>query len=808
MTGRQLDLRLVPLAIGLWAAEAAVTVTAGRASIWWWLASAATAALAGSVVAAAATRRVGRFRRPMLVMVGSGLLAGGALASFRLTALDAAPLPEMTSHNAYVTVEAVIDSPHLLKQEGAGVGFAAPSTRWTARAQLVALAEAGRSWTLRVPVRLSGRISEGQPAGYLVPGTRITSQAVLSEAPPGRPLAAMVSLRGPPAVVSSPPLWQRIAAHVRESMRRASEGLPADAQGLLPGLVVGDESGLSEDLVTDMKTVGMSHLTAVSGSNLAIVTGTVLLIGRTIRLSRRVAGAMAAISMLSFVAVVGPQPSVLRAAVMGGIALLALVTGRARAGISALTASVVVLLLIDPWLSTSPGFALSVAATGGLLAYALRERGLAAPAEVAGAERPWSRNRLRLAARAALGVTLAAQLATAPLVAGLGGGLPWVGIPANLLSAPAVPLATVAGSVAALLATVAPGAGHACAVVAGYPAAWIAQVARAAADVPGGVIPWPSGLPGIALVVVAFAAILQGLRRWRRRTSPARPVALAIAAVLAVAAVFVARPAITGAGPWPPDGWIAVSCDVGQGDATVITTGPGHAIVIDAGPEPALADRCLTELGVRAVDLLIMTHFHADHVEGLPGVLKRRSIGRTVVSPLQEPIGEMRRVTQWLASDGMQARAAEPGEQGRIGPVNYQILWPSRILRGQGSDPNNASVALVIDIGQLRIFLPGDLEPAAQEALISATAPIAADVVKIPHHGSRNQSPRMISWSGARLAIASAGARNLYGHPSPQTLDDWRRGGAAIARTDLDGDVAVVLTADGAPALLTRRPPT
>lgn len=790
-----LDLRLVPVAAGLWASEAALTLTAGRPR-GWLLGIAITLIIGVLLAGVAALQTSGTYRRILLIFA-CALLAGASLAVLRVVPLGAAPISEMAAHHAYVSVEAVITSPPRLKSAAVGIGNPIAAKQWSSSGELVAVTEAGARWSLAVPVRLSGRISDAA-AATLIPGAKIRSQAVLREPMPARASAADVSMRGQPTVIAAAPPWQQLAQHVRTSMTQACVGLPTDAAGLLPGLVVGDDSGLAEDVRADMKLVGMSHLTAVSGSNLAIVTGMVLLLARAFRLPRRISVPIAGLALAAFVAVVGPQPSVLRAAVMGAIALIALFTGRPRSGITALAASVVLLLLIDPWLSSSVGFILSVCATAGLLAYAIRSQ------QDPDFEPEQTRSdRIRSIVRAALGVTLAAQLATAPVVAGLGSGVPIVGIPANLLAAVAVPPATVIGSAAALVASVAPGPGHALAVVAGYPAAWIAYVAQTSADVPGGVIPWPSGILGTLLMAGVLGGMYLGWR-YRQRNPDSSPLALVVAAVLAVAAIGLIRPS-PATGPWPAANWLAVVCDVGQGDGTVIATTPGHAIVVDVGPEPGPIDRCLQDLGVQAIDLLILTHFHVDHVEGLPGLLARRSVGRVIVSPLKEPVGEVERVTGWLKARGITAETAAAGEEGTIGTIRYQILWPTRIIRREGSDPNNSSVTTVFDIGDVRLLLPGDLEPTAQEGLIGVSGPIGADVVKIPHHGSRNQSPRLISWSGARLAIASAGVNNTYGHPSPQTLDAWRQSGAAVARTDEDGDVAIVNGPDSAVMLVPRK---
>jgi competence protein ComEC len=141
-------------------------------------------------------------------------------------------------------------------------------------------------------------------------------------------------------------------------------------------------------------------------------------------------------------------------------------------------------------------------------------------------------------------------------------------------------------------------------------------------------------------------------------------------------------------------------CDVGQGDATVLEAGPREAVDVDAGPDPAAVDRCLRRLGVTRVPLLVLSHFHADHVEGVPGVLRGRTVSAVVVSPLVEPPGEEHRVLRWLGDACTSWRVAAPGDRWTVGDVRLRVLWPTRILRGQGSDPNNASVAMVPRSGE------------------------------------------------------------------------------------------------------------
>lgn len=842
----QADLRLLPLAIGLWLAESATLACSGQPSGPSAVAVASACAAAAFativVIAVGAGRRYRRVgieqrrwstgapngagrswrRSGWEAAAGSaalGLVVGAGLAGLQASVLQADPIPQLVHARAVVNAELVIDSEPVSTE--VATNFAGISRRWRLRAHTVAISEAGAVWRLDVPVTLMGTAPRGTASRGTAPmgtapmgtdavdpepdlhvGMRASVLAAVLAPQPARPQAMRLLVRGQPRMLAPAPWWQRGALAFRESMRSAAGGLPADAGGLLPGLVVGDDSRLAPQAGTAMRTVGMSHLTAVSGSNLAIVTGLVLLVLRRVGVGRKLAVLVALVAMVGFVLVVGPQPSVLRAAIMATIALACLATGRPRAGSSALVATVVLLLLVDPWLALNWGFALSVAATAGLLAWSLHSRWKAE----AGSAQVGQRHGWRQALRRALLVAAVCELATAPFVAAIGGGIPLVGILANAAAAPAVPIATVLGLAAASVGLIWPAAAGWLAVPAGYAASWIITVARFAAAIPGGVMPWPSGpAGGVSLAAVLVITALVGRRIHRRyRSGPwanagaqplNRPAVVATAmALVAVATLLTRNTSLLTA--WPPKNWLITFCDVGQGDAAVLRSSPNHAVVIDAGPEPRSVDRCLRDLHIDVIDFLVLTHFHADHVEGLPGVLDGRPLGRVLVSPLRDPPLEARRVDRWLEEDQRSATVAPLGESGQIGDVGYRVVWPSRIIH-DGSMPNNASVALVARIRDLSVFLPGDLEAAAQRELISSVPSPDALVTKIPHHGSRNQDPDLVRWTKSRIAVASVGRQNMYGHPSAQTLDDWRRAGAIVERTDLDGDVIVWRADDG-----------
>ncbi|MER5744029.1 ComEC/Rec2 family competence protein [Streptomyces sp. NPDC002225] len=635
----------------------------------------------------------------------------------------------------------------------------------------------------------------------LLPSTRLRVDGRL--APPlhgGERSAAVLRAegKGPPRVIGPPSLLQRTAGTLRDGLRQATEPLGPDARALLPGLVVGDTSRVGPELHEAFRATDLTHLMAVSGANLAILL--VLLIGppgTATRAERRGLAPRLGIPLrltallgggltLAFVLVCRPEPSVLRAAACGLITLLAIGTGRRRSLIPALAAAVLLLVLYDPWMARSYGFVLSVLATGALLTVApvwsgaLRRRGV--PPRLA----------------EALAAAAAAQAVCAPVVVLLASRVSLVAIPCNLLAEFAVAPATVLGFASLAVAPVAMPVAELLARVAGWPARWIATVARTGAALPGAGIDWPDGGRGAVLLAALTLVVALLARRLVRH-----PWVCSAAALLLVLAVLRPVPLTRALTGWPPPGWAFAMCDVGQGDALVLAAGEGAAVVVDAGPDPLLVDRCLRELGVDEVPFLILTHFHADHVRGLPGVLRGRAVGAIETTSLDEPPDQAAFVRRTAASAHVPLVRALPEEHRRIGALDWQVLWPATTAGGGGGwaasgaepaprDPNDASVTLYVRSGGLTLLLPGDLEPPAQQGLLRRYPTLSrVDVLKIAHHGSAYQDPALLRAVRPRLALVSVGRDNPYGHPAARTVDALRAGGATVLRTDTEGAIAV-----------------
>nr|CTQ96189.1 ComEC/Rec2-related protein [Kibdelosporangium sp. MJ126-NF4] len=609
--------------------------------------------------------------------------------------------------------------------------------------------------------------------GNLLPGQEL---GVSGQLAPGDSAVAVLRVRGPPEDVTPAPVWQRAAESMRAGLRAASGVLSPESAGLLPALVVGDTSGLPHRVVEEFRTAGMAHLLAVSGANLAIVGVATLLLLRTLRLGPRVCAAGAGVTLLGFVVLAGPEPSVLRAAVMGGVGLLALVIGRQRAALPALATSIILLVLHDPTLATSLGFALSVLATGALVLLATR----------------WSRSMTgrgvpRLIAEA-VAVPAAAHLVTAPVVAGMSGQLSLVAVGANLLAAPVVAPATVLGLVAALVAGPLPWLGEFLAWLAGPELYWMVQVGRHAAAIPGGAVDWPAGWWGGTLLalVLAAAVLLSRLRQVR-----------VLILALAVALLVLVVPGRMLAPGWPPSGWSTVACDVGQGDAVVLATAdPGRAVLVDTGPDPGAVAGCLDRLGVSRIPLVILTHLHADHVGGLSAVLDEHTVGAVAVGSGRLPVWAWQDVRSQAARSDVPLMWLTAGQRMDWPGLRIEVLGPHHPDTRQegeasGTEINNGSLVLRATTGGGRILLTGDVELEAQTDLLDRHTDLSADVLKVPHHGSRYTTKEFLDAIRPRIAMISVGAGNRYGHPNPTTVARLTTTGTTVLRTDQDGDVAI-----------------
>ena len=601
----------------------------------------------------------------------------------------------------------------------------------------------------------------------------------------GSDIAAIVRVRDPATVTAPPGPLLRAVERVRSGLRNAVSARAPEPRALVPALVLGDTSAMTPELTADFRTTGLTHLTAVSGANLTLLLAFLLGLARWLGVRGWWLRGLGLFGVAIFVALCRTEPSVLRAAAMGLVALAALGAGGGRRGIRQLSAAMLGLLLVDPFLARSWGFGLSVLASAGIIWWAGRWA-----AVMTWLPRPLAE---------AVGVPLAAQLATLPAVAALSGAVSLAGVVTNSLAGPFVGPATVLGFAAAGLSLIsAPTA-----AVAGFGAAWCAQaiiwLAQFGATFPGASWRWPAAPVALIVLlaaVVLFAQVLPHvLSRWWLTT--------AVTAVMVLG--LLSAPAQPG---WPPRDWLLLACDVGQGDGLLVRLGSAQAMLVDAGPDPAAIKECLDQAAVTTLPVMVLTHFHADHVDGLPGAVDGRTIGEIWVSPLASPAAGASSVRALAGSLGVPVRSPPLGERGSVGPLRWEVLGPvptptsspaaasgGAVVGDQDNSSaveNDASLVLRVEVGRVRLLLTGDAEPDAQARILRGGADVRVDVLKLPHHGSARQDRAFLAATRATVAVASAGVDNDYGHPAPRTLQVVESLGMTVLRTDLQGSVAIV----------------
>jgi len=587
----------------------------------------------------------------------------------------------------------------------------------------------------------------------------------------------------------APAEWQHAFAD-------ALRGLPGDGAALLPGLTLGDTSAVDHGLNSAMRVASLTHLTAVSGANCAIVTVTVVALAALIGFPRWGRAAAGIVALAGFVMVVGLQPSVVRAAVMAAVVLVTIVLGRPGAGIPVVAFAVCVLLLVFPAWSVSPGFTLSVAATVAILVLApvLARRFVLWCERLA--PHPWMARLSPIARRNValiFAVPVSTQLVCQPIIMLFSPVWPTYGVLANILAEPAAPLATILGMVAFVLAPVVPWLAHVVAWLGWVPSAWIALVAQTVARMPMSSLPWIDGIVGATCAVATsvFMCLVIVARRRRLRSLGAVGTALTLGLAFAVGLTQVVGVQVT-----RPADWRIAMCDVGQGDAFVVrgfdAQGQHRDILIDTGRHADLAESCLQNLGIERLEAAVLTHFDADHAGGVEAVLERTD--NVLISAPQRESDDA--VIRRLVEQGITVIRATSGQRVALGDTACTVLWPAPGHPSmQGGNPGSISLSVTAP-GMSALFL-ADLGEDSQNALLAQHPGLGrVDVLKVAHHGSADQSSRLTNLLHPRLALISVGRDNGYGHPTGKTMRLLEGIGARSVRTDISG-LALISSSSG-----------
>jgi competence protein ComEC len=592
-----------------------------------------------------------------------------------------------------------------------------------------------------------------------------------------------------------------------------AQAVPEPEAGLASGILIGLRERVTRDVVEAFTATGLTHVVAISGWNIALVGGIVTGLLRATGIGRRSRSALVLLAIVAYTLLAGAEASVIRAAAMGAVVLVARESGRPSGAAAALGLACWALLLADPAMVDDIGFQLSVAATAGLLVLggpgeravlaALRGRGPAWLAET-------------------LGVSLAAQLATLPLILVHFGRLSLVSPLANLVVAPVVPLAMLGALVAAVAGPLVTAPLAAMLAAPLLLASWLPLAAMVrGADLMAAIpfasadLPFPLDVAGAALALAGLVAAIRHVRARRGsprsmpdpirpRSAAARParrqagraMAVAVAAVIVVSATTVAVVS-------RPGGALTLSVlDVGQGDAILLEGEDGRRVLVDGGADPDVLVRRLDEripIWDRRIDVVLLTHPHEDHVGGLAGLLPRYRVGVFADNGMGSDGSGFTAYREQARRSGVPVVRLGSGDGFAIGRARARVVWPPTgsvpdTAPESGREVNDTSLVLDVRIGAQRIVLTGDLEEDRDQQLLDALGPVdrGVDLLKVAHHGSATASSQaLLRVLRPHLAVVSVGVGNPYGHPSTATLARLEEVGAQVLRTDLDGTISL-----------------
>lgn len=562
----------------------------------------------------------------------------------------------------------------------------------------------------------------------------------------------------------------------RASALRGMHRVPGPGGDLLEGIVLGDRRRLLGTAAEqDFRILGLTHLVAVSGSHLALACAAVALLCRMLHVPRRAAVPATVFAGAAYAVVTGMPYSALRSLLMLVVAGCGSLIGRRGDGLAALAVGVIAVLVLEPWAVFDVGFQLSVLAVGGLLLF-----GALATSWMSAAAPAWS----RLAAEP-LALTVVAQITTVPVIASSFGMLSVLAPVANALVGALVSLALLLGLAGALGACCLPAVStvlvQASAAVLGI-TAWVAS--RMAA-VPGAAVA-VAGSSWLSVLSLTLLALL-----WAQWPMPRTP-----RAARRLVATLVAVSVALSLGSAPVNPTTVTVLDVGQGDA-ILVQDSGRSMLVDAGPDEQRMREALARTGLRSVDVLVLTHAHADHTGGasaLPGLVTLGWIGVPTLADSAEGERDFP-LAEELGSHVV--RQLKAGDEWRVGRSLVRVLWPPS-EPATGLKTNDTSVVLMVTRGAFDAVLTGDAEEAAQEGLDRAGLLASVDVLKVPHHGSVNglTAEALDVWS-PRTALVSVGTGNDFGHPSEGTMRLLREQGVSVLRTDLCGDLVVQVSDHG-----------
>lgn len=566
---------------------------------------------------------------------------------------------------------------------------------------------------------------------------------------------------------------------VRSKTKEAFSKFLSDGKGaVLLGILFGDTSEIAEDTLENFRATGLSHVLAVSGLHVGILIGVCVLFACLLRLSPLNRVIIICLSVAFYSAITLGRPSILRALLMTMAGSAAWFLGRKNNLLSSVSFAALALLAYDPFMLYDIGFQLSFAATLGVILLAPVFEGVMSD--------------VPLGLKKSIVLSVSAQVAVAPFLISYFGEVSQIGVLANLLVVPALAPILTLGLMASILSLISLTLAESVCLIVAPIVSYVLWITKALAAIPGAAIYFHSN--SLLFFVGYFLVLLVGIQAvkfYKPRIDFPRLIIL----FLIVAVIFTWTQATKNP---VPDRLVVTFLDVGQGDSILIQTPEGATVLVDGGESSSILKTELLQRGVRKIDMLVLTHPHADHVGGLVWVVKNLKVEQVLDSGQPHTLYHYKDFLKTIDKRKIAYKLARQGQNFLVGEyLEVEVLHPQEnLISGTRSDLNNNSVVLKLTYGEFDLLLPGDIEEEPESLICESGLDIHVDVLKVSHHGSAHSlGNEFFKKVSPEVAIISVGGANPFGHPAKSTINKLKKSQVRIYRTDKDGTITI--TSDG-----------